>query len=307
MSEQRARFEIERAFPELAVRVVAFLGAGVDSEAYLVNGAWVFRFSKRAEASRALSREVAVLPKLAEHLPVATPRFAYVGQQAATGLLFAGYRFIPGEPLTPELFDALAHADQEQVLVTLAAVLRGVHSFPVADAAASGVEELSTREWVGSCWSVGRAEVLPLLAPRDGPALARLIERFLADERNFAYTPCLLYADFAPEHVLYDRAAEAISGIIDWGDLTIGDPDFDLLYLYQDYGEGFVRRLLAHHPHADPARLLDKLRVFNACDHIRTIVAARRDRSAGPAVHEAACALSELLHQATVPTWVNSG
>ncbi len=295
MSEQRARFEIERAFPELAVREVAFLGAGVDSEAYLVNGAWVFRFPRRAEVSRALSREVAVLPKMAGHLPVATPRFAYIGRQAATGLLFAGYLFIPGEPLTLELFDSLAHPDQEQVLVTLAAFLRGVHSFPVSDASESGVEELSTREWVESWWSAGRTEVLPLLAPHDGLALARLIERFLADKRNFANTACLLYADFAPEHVLYDAAARAISGIIDWGDLTIGDPDYDLLYLYQDYGEDFVRRLLAHHPQPDPARLLDKLRVFNACDHIQAIVASRQDHSGGDAVDEAACALSELL------------
>jgi aminoglycoside 2''-phosphotransferase len=159
------------------------------------------------------------------------------------------------------------------------------------------VEELSTREWVEVCWSQGRAELLPLLAPRDGLALAHLIERFLADERNFAYTPCLLYADFAPEHVLYDRAAKAVTGIIGWGDLTIGDPDYDLRYLYQDYGEDFVRRLLAHHPHAEPARLLAKLRVFNVCDHIQTIAASRRNRSEGHAVHEAARALSELLHQ----------
>jgi aminoglycoside 2''-phosphotransferase len=295
VSEQRARFEIERAFPELAVRDVAFLGAGVDSEAYLVDDAWVFRFPMRAEVSRALGREVALLPKLAGLLPVATPRFAYIGQQATTGLLFVGYPLIHGEPLTPELFGSLAYADQEQVLVTLAAFLRGVHGFSVADAAASGVEELSTREWVGTVWSDGRSDALALLAAGDQLALTRLIERFLGDERNFAYTPCLLYADFAPEHVLYDRAARAISGIIDWGDLTIGDPDYDLLYLYQDYGGDFVRRLLAHHPHPEPARLMDKLRVFNACDHLRDVLAARRDPSAGDALQEATSALGEVL------------
>jgi aminoglycoside 2''-phosphotransferase len=295
-SEQRARLEIERAFPELAVREVAFLGAGVDSAAYLVDGRWVCRFPKRAEVARALEREVALLPKLTG-LPVATPRFEYVGRQAATGLLFAGYPFIPGEPLTRELFDSLARADQERVLATLATFLRGVHGFPVAEAAAAGVEELSTRAWVESSWAAGRTTVLPLLALGDGLALTRLIERFLADERSFAYTPCLLYADFAAEHVLFDRAAGAIAGIIDWGDLAIGDPEYDLLYPYQDYGEDFVRRLLTHHPHEHPERLMEKLRVFNACDQIRDVVAARRDRSADEAVREAARALGEPLRQ----------
>ena len=300
MSEQRARREIERAFPELRVREVAFLGAGEDSDAYLVNGEWVFRFPKREAVARALGREIALLPKLAGHLSVAIPQFEYVGQQADTGLLFAGYRLIPGEPLTRELFDAFVPADQERLLATIAGILQGVHGFPVAEAAACGVEELSTQEWVASCWARGRAAVLPLLARDDGLALARMIERFLADERNFVYTSCLLYADFAPEHVLYDAAARAITGLIDWGDLAIGDPDFDLMYVYQDYGADFVQRLLAHYPHAEPDRLLEKLRVFNACDHVNTIAACRQGRSAASLSEEAResrDALVELLGQ----------
>ncbi|MDP8923957.1 MAG: phosphotransferase [Chloroflexota bacterium] len=294
----RARSEIERAFPELVVREVAFLGAGVDSAAYLVDGAWVFRFPKRGEVSRALAREIAVLPKLVGRLPVATPRFSYVGHQAETGLLFAGYPLIPGEPLTPELFHALTHMDQERVLETLAEFLRGVHHFPVAEATEAGVEALSTRDWVDSCWSAGRADALRLLPPSDRRVVTRLVGRFLADDRNFASTPCLLYADFAPEHVLYDRAARGIGGIIDWGDLAIGDPDYDLLYLYQDYGDAFVRRLLAYYPHTDPTRLITKLRIFNACDYVRDVLAGGADPSEADAVHETASALRELLRDA---------
>jgi aminoglycoside 2''-phosphotransferase len=293
-AEQRVRTELAQAFPDLPVRDVAFLGSGVDSAAYLVNGEWVFRFPKRAAAARALGREVALLTSLAEYLPVAVPRFAYLGRQAGTGRLFAGYPIIRGQPLTADLFLSLAETDQERVLATLAGFLRGVHGFPVAAAAAAGVPELSTRAWVRSRWSRGRASVLALLAPRDAAALAGLIRGFLGDARNFAYRPCLLYADFAPEHILYDVDRKSIAGIIDWGDLAIGDPDFDLLYLRQDYGEAFVRRLLAHHPHPEPARLLEKLRVFDACDHVMTIAAgqAAADRAA---IDESVAALGEIL------------
>lgn len=140
-------------------------------------------------------------------------------------------------------------------------------------------------------------QVLPLLSPQDGAALTHLIERFLADERNFAYTPCLLYADFAPEHILYDVDSREVAGIIDWGDLAIGDPDFDLLYLRQDYGEAFVRRLLTHYPHPDPTRLLAKLRVFDACDYVDTIVDSGDDPAARKAIDEAVAALGMLLDQ----------
>lgn len=73
MTEQCARTDIA-AFPELPVRDVAFLGKGVFSHAYLVNDKWVFRFPKREAAARALSREVALLPKLAGRLPGGTKR-----------------------------------------------------------------------------------------------------------------------------------------------------------------------------------------------------------------------------------------
>jgi aminoglycoside 2''-phosphotransferase len=297
VSEQRARRAIERAFPDLVVREIAFLGAGVDSEAYLVNGEWVFRFPKRAAVARALAREIALLPRLAPWLPVAIPRFQYVGRQGGTGRLFAGYRLIPGEPLTPERFDALAPDEQERVLATLAEVLSGVHGFPVAEAAALGVESLCTREWVAAAWAAGRAAALALLGDRDGAALVRLLERFLGDQRNFAYTPCLLYADFAPEHILYDPTARALTGLIDWGDLALGDPDFDLLYLYQDHGAAFVRRLLAHYPHPDPARLPAKLRVFNASDYLQDIAAAEANDATRTAAREAVAALRALVRE----------
>jgi aminoglycoside 2''-phosphotransferase len=171
-----------------------------------------------------------------------------------------------------------------------------VHGFPVAAAAAAGVQELSTRAWVESCWSRGQAPVLALLGPRDGAALARLIESCLGEARSFAYRPCLLYADFAPERILYDADGRAIVGTIDWGDLAIGDPDFDLLYLRQDYGEAFVRRLLGHYPHPEPGRLLRKLRVFAACDQVATIASSQG--AAGRAdIEEAVAAVGEILAQ----------
>lgn len=113
--------------------------------------------------------------------------------------------------------------------------------------------------------------------------------------RSAERSPCS--RSWPGEHILYDRADGAISGIIDWGDLALGDSDYDLLYLYQDYGADFVRRLLIHSPHAEPIRMMEKLRVFNVCDHLRDVVAARRGSSTSLAVNEAVRALSAVLRQ----------
>jgi hypothetical protein len=71
------------------------------------------------------------------------------------------------------------------------------------------------------------------------------------------------------------------------------------MYVYQDYGADFVQRLLAHYPHAEPGRLLEKLRVFNACDYVNTIVACGQGESAAGSMEarESRDALVELLRQ----------
>ncbi|MGE3911096.1 MAG: phosphotransferase family protein, partial [Chloroflexota bacterium] len=142
---------------------------------------------------------------------------------------------------------------------------------------AAGVGTLSTHELVRETWEQARGLALARLSPSDGAMLTRLIERFLADDANFAGPSRLLYADFAPEHILYDQASQRIAGIIDWGDLAIGDPDYDLTYLYQDYGAPFVQRLLTYLPHPDPARLFAKLGVFSATDYLHDLAQAQAD------------------------------
>jgi aminoglycoside 2''-phosphotransferase len=294
MSLEHARSEIVRAFPELAVHEIQLLGSGMDSDAYLVNGEWVFRFPRRLAASRGLDREIALLPQLAEFLPVDVPRFEYIGEQAESGLRFVGYRLIPGEPLTPELFESLSQEAQEHVLETLSRFLDIVHAFPVHEARLADVESISTRSLVADNWDATRDRVLAQLSAADGQAVAAFIEGFLADPYNFSERPCLLYADFAPEHILYDRAADEITGIIDWGDMAIGDPDYDLTFLYQDYGAGFVRRLQVHYQHDQPDRLYRKLRAFCAYDYLFDI---RANSDGSETVREALAGLRQLARE----------
>lgn len=299
MSIERARSDITRALPPIHVDEMSLLGSGYDSDAYLVNDTWVFRFPRREAASKALAREIALLPKLAELLPVDVPHFEYVGEQAERELLFVGYRLIPGEPLTPELFASLSPSSQERVLQTVAEFLEVVHAFPIADALSTGVEHLSTRNLIEGIWREARAAVFVGLPQADGRAVEALIEQFLADPHNFSNSPRLLYADFAPEHILYDRATDTITGIIDWGDMALGDPDYDLLYLYQDYGRAFVERLLEHLPHDEPDRLFRKLRVFNAYDYLNdlAILPDIPDRDELAVLVEARRALTQLARE----------
>jgi hypothetical protein len=63
-----------------------------------------------------------------------------------------------------------------------------------------------------------------------------------------------------------------VTGILDWGDVGLGDPDYDFAYLCDDLGEAFVRDMAFHYGHADPDRLVRKTRYFSVVDQIGTIV-----------------------------------
>jgi len=78
------------------------------------------------------------------------------------------------------------------------------------------------------------------------------------------YTPTLLHADFGPGHIFCDEKGERIRGIIDFGDIGIGDPDYDLMYLYGIFGWAFVLRFIRHYPcsHLDLEVLRQKLRLL---------------------------------------------
>ena len=157
------RVEIARIAPEFEGEPVARLGEGMDSLAVLVGEAFVFRFSKHAEAAMGLRREIALLPRLAPTLPLDIPRFEYVGEHSVTGLPFVGYGLIRGEPLHRPLYDSLPGATQDGILGDLAAFLSAVHAFSVEEAVACGVTPDGGRVDYIEDLRRARDDVFPLL------------------------------------------------------------------------------------------------------------------------------------------------
>jgi len=70
--------------------------------------------------------------------------------------------------------------------------------------------------------------------------LARRFERFLAEERHFAFEPVLVHADLWKDHVILKMREQQVSGIIDFGDVGIGDPAMDVWLSLLPYYDGKV-------------------------------------------------------------------
>ncbi len=180
---------------------------GYDFEVAIVDDEWVFRFPRRSAVEEALELEIAVLPVLAPALPADVPSFEYVSRDP----LFVGYRLIRGEPLVD--------ADADGVRTFLEA-LHGLDpsGFPVEHP-----------DWVeayrAQCAEFERL-VLPLLEKDRRAQATRL---FGEAETLVDFEPALLHADLGPEHLLVRE--RHLAGVIDWGDIRVGDPALDYAWL----------------------------------------------------------------------------
>jgi aminoglycoside phosphotransferase (APT) family kinase protein len=225
---------VREQFPALEVRSVEVLGEGWDNAAFLVDGAWVFRFPRRALAVTLIECEARLLPMLAARLPVAVPVPELLGQpSAAFPWPFAGYRWLPGRSACDPSLDDAARLDLAAPLGTF---LRALHACDVEQAAAGGAP-LDTLGRLDVALQ-GRRAARRLRRLLAGPhaASARLGQRALVAARavqpraarHASASPLrVVHGDLYARHLLVD-AAGSLVGVIDWGDLHLGDPAVDL-------------------------------------------------------------------------------
>jgi aminoglycoside 2''-phosphotransferase len=242
---------IRRYLPQIEAKQVKELphtAWGGDSDAFVVDGTHVFRFPRTPAVARALEVEICLLPQLAPRVELSIPQFEYVARDAGTPL-FAGYRCIPGEPLTPDVFAELAR-DLEIVdglARQMGAFLTALHTCPLGVARACGVPEPDRprRVVIQRLYARQRQIVYPALDEISRQYLDGVFTSFLGDERPFSWPETLCHGDLSADHILLDDGL-AIAGIIDFGDLCIGDPAGDCVWALE-YGEEFLRRVLGHY------------------------------------------------------------
>lgn len=245
--------QLIRELSPLAAVTVESLGAGTESAAFRVDGEWVVRFPLVPQAQRTLSIELVLLPQLAPHLPVAVPHPEHVAEVGRGKRAFIAYRALEGEPLSDVALSALSPSARARALGELAALLDAIHRFPVDRARAAGVSrELYKGAYHPAQQSLDR-ELSGMLEPRTLDCIARQ-RRAFEQVQPRPCEPVLLHADIKPEHLLHDPSSGALTGLLDWGDVSLGHGDFDLAIISAFCGPHTLRGVLDRLADADAER-----------------------------------------------------
>jgi aminoglycoside 2''-phosphotransferase len=275
LDERTAALPVEQAFPDLTVDIIESTGEGDFCLGYTVNGVWLVRLARNAEASRALQVEAALMPGLAPSLNLPVPVIERLAPYRDS-LLAAVHRKIEGVPLTSELYEGLPRSQQEQAARDLARFLRALHKASHKVAREAGVP---------SCdYPFCRTEdgITPGSAPEQYwgnferllsyPQVDLDTAHFCADVarsltrlgREEPLPPVLVHGDLSPEHVLFNPDHGRIAGVIDFTDVVLTDPALDLMYLYSAHGEGFLADLQRYYAPNWGEALTNRVRLLHS-------------------------------------------
>lgn len=255
VSEELARGLLARQFPELPVHSLEPLGTGWDNTVFLVNGTWVFRFPRRERALPGVRTEMTVLPKLAPNLPLPIPSPVFLGQGSPDfPWPFFGARGVPGhESATFQL-----SAEERTALAPqLARFLRALHA-PELCEALRPILPPDTLRRTDMATRLPKTrqkldELRHLGLETCEEALAEVFEA--AQQLPPPTATALVHGDLHFRHLLLEERQQ-LSGIIDWGDLHLGDPAVDLQLYWSFLPHAGREAFLAEYGTVSPDSLL---------------------------------------------------
>ena len=228
VSEALVRSLIAEQCPGLDPMALRYVGAGWDHAVWRC-GDTVLRLPHQADSTELACRHVTALRALGKHLPIPIPVPTIVGRPTDEyPATFVGYRWLDG--LTTERRQ-LTVEDRARNAEPLAHVLRILHALPCETGRSWGLELVDNGSMqLRADYGALRAKQL-----RHGPYAS--LARLAADAMHPPPPQCpssdyrVVHGDLHSGQVLFDEAHN-ISGIIDWDELGIGDPAFDLLMVW---------------------------------------------------------------------------
>ncbi len=239
-----------------------WLGEGDYCRCYLVNATYVFRFANHADASAAMQVELCLLPTLRTQLPVAVPQVAFTGRRADTGHALMGYPFLAGHPLEANVLAGLPSTSQAVLIDHMAHVARSLHDLPLPSVSQCRIPILNPLVHLRAIMDHARRAVRPRVRDKVWHYYEQLLNLYLREPALHAYQPAVLHGDLSPDHLLADTQQLCLTGVIDWGDTRIGDPAWDFVYIYEDYGPKTLTALLDRYDAGNADLLARKVRLY---------------------------------------------
>ena len=264
---------IQRDFPDFNITSIKKTGEGDNSIAFIINENYIFRFPKRKEVKQQVQREIAVLPKIKSFLNLQIPQFEFISPEVN----FVGYKIIPGTPLTFEIYNLLNKKYQKIIQQSIVNFLSQLHLIDPSIFNNCNLDTMDLKEEYADNFDKAQKFIYPNISKNKQKIITQLFTEYLNNTENFNYAPTFIHNDFSKDHILFDTVNKQITGIIDFGDIALGDPKYDLMYLLDEFGEDFLKGIFRIYSQKNVKELMNKLYFFTLGSKIQIILGNRDD------------------------------
>ncbi len=116
-------------FPAITFQKARLTTQGLDDDVLILDDKMVFAFpKKKLDCLEKFQRETKCLAILNQYVKTVIPNFKYFEKS----LLFGGYEYIDGQPISKKLVEALTKTERTALAKQIARFLNELHSVPVS-------------------------------------------------------------------------------------------------------------------------------------------------------------------------------
>lgn len=228
---------ISGMYPNINDERVQIFNDGWDYVVFVIDGQKAVRFPRRPDYAKKLPVEVAFLNHFSSQFPVSVPQLVLHTDE--NGLPYVTYDFIPGVQFKKNVFKTFSETELRQIARQIGGFLDKLHSFPTDRAKKLGVKQVESLDMWQNKFEKIKYSVFPHISKTEQGWATSLFNDFFEKVRKNPLPLVVIHSDIMPEHIIVNPETHTLSGIIDFGDIEIGDPAYDFAFIAK-YGKDFL-------------------------------------------------------------------
>lgn len=246
---------IGQDFPDFQIDSIVLINNGWDNVAAEINGKYIFRFPKDSGVN--LDLEIKVLDSLKNKISVQIPEVEFRGKSYD----YYGYVKIPGSDLTSELYRSMTEEEKDKLAFELASFLKEIHeSMTLEEARKIGVSQKIIEWYLDNVNDLKSKFSFDHQISQFVNEVIRKFEKMFRESNDLV----LLYNDLHDENIAIDPVNKKLNGVFDFGDVSIGDRNFDFSPMYRFYSADLTQRMVYQYEKITGKKLnLHKIKIYS--------------------------------------------
>lgn len=157
--------------------------------------------------------------------------------------IFLGYEKIEGQQLEWEIFENFDLEQKKFFAQLLSTFLLLMHNLKCEQLEKYNFDQKNfDRNYYLFIYEHLSQYILPNVSKFECNILSDLFNAFINEPLYYQYKPCLIHGDIHSENIIFNQLHNSI-GIIDFGEVCLGDPGYDFFIIYYNYGKLFLEEV----------------------------------------------------------------